>query len=346
VPLDARARELPTRPVTVAIVGALRKTFQAMDIGDGSNGRFAGALRDQWPRAEAALTDEARTSAGVALARQRFEQHMPELVPALDRLAAQLDRPGGETFPTLAALRPFFAGCTQIGGAGTLLRNYDFDPDEVQGVIACSRFLRPVIGMLDGGWGLLDGMNDAGLAVSLTFGGRFAQGPGFDIAIVLRYLLETCGTAGEAPAKLATIPVSIPQNVTLVNAERAVTVYTGPDIAMTTAPDACAANHQHMPVPDEQEQLTRTQERLSAIRAAGADVAAMLTPPLYQVRYAEGLGTVYTARYRPGDGRVTYYWPDQSWEQSFGEFAPGMRTVTLDQDAQRPPHSDTGKSYE
>jgi hypothetical protein len=115
---------------------------------------------------------------------------------------------------------------------------------------------------------------------------------------------------------------------------------------MTTAPDACAANHQHMPVPDEQEQLTRTQERLSAVRAAGADVAAMLKPPIYQARYAEGLGTVYTARYRPGDGRVTYYWPDQSWEQSFGEFTPGTRTVTLGQDAQRPPHSDTGKSYE
>ena len=53
---------------------------------------------------------------------------MPELVPALDRLAAQLDRPGGETFLTLAALRPFFAGCTQIGEAGTLLRNYDSTP--------------------------------------------------------------------------------------------------------------------------------------------------------------------------------------------------------------------------
>ena len=257
-PLMRGHSELPTRPVTVAIVGALRKTFQAMDIGDGSNGRFAGALRDQWPRAEAALTDEARTSAGVALARQRFEQHMPELVPALDRLAAQLDRPGGETFPTLAALRPFFAGCTQIGGAGTLLRNYDFDPDEVQGVIACSRFLRPVIGMLDGGWGLLDGMNDAGLAVSLTFGGRFVQEPGLDILIVLRYLLEMCDTVGEALAKLATMPICIPQNVTLVDAERAVTVYTGPDIAMTKAPDACATNHQHMPVPDEQEQFTRT----------------------------------------------------------------------------------------
>src|ERR1700761_858948 len=80
------------------------------------------------------------------------------------------------------------------------------------------------------------------------------------------------------------------------------TVYTGPDIAMTTAPDACATNHQHMPVPDEQEQFTRTQERLSAVRAAGDDVAAMLKPPIYQVNYADGLGTVYTARYWPGDG--------------------------------------------
>lgn len=321
--------ELPARPVTVAAVCALRKTFQAIDIGDGSDGRLVDVLREQWPRAEAALIDEARTPAGAALARRRFEQHMPELVPALDRLAAQLDRPGGEAFLTLAAVRPFFAGCTQIGGAGTLLRNYDFDPDQVQGVIACSRFLRPVIGMVDGGWGLLDGMNDAGLAVSLTFGGRFAQGPGFAILIVLRYLLETCDTVDEALAKLATMPISIPQNVTLVDAERAVTVYTGPDIAMTTAPDACAANHQHIPVPDEQEQFTRTQERLSAVRAAGVDVAAMLKPPIYQVKYAEGLGTVYTARYRPGDGRVTYYWPGENWEQSFDEFVPGTHTVTL-----------------
>lgn len=63
----------------------------------------------------------------------------------------------------------------------------------------------------------------------------------------------------------------------------------GPDIPLTKAPDACGANHQHMPVPDEQEQSSRTQERLSAIRAAGTDVAAMLKPPLYQSGYDEGL---------------------------------------------------------
>ncbi|WP_372350789.1 carcinine hydrolase/isopenicillin-N N-acyltransferase family protein [Streptomyces sp. KL116D] len=64
-------------------------------------------------------------------------------------------------------------------------------------------------------------MNDAGLAVSLTFGGRPVHGPGFAVVIVLRYLLETCDTVDEAVARLAGIPVNIPQNVTLVDRERA-----------------------------------------------------------------------------------------------------------------------------
>jgi predicted choloylglycine hydrolase len=270
--------------------------------------------------------EECRTPEGAAQARKLFETHLPELVPVLDRLAAQLDRPGGETFLTLAAFRPFFSGCTQIGGNGVLLRNYDFDPADCEGTIVASHFLRPVIGMQEGLWGLLDGMNDAGLAVSLTFGGRLVHGPGFAILIVLRYLLETCDSVDEAVDRLRTIPIMIPQNVTLVDRKGAVTVFTGPDIPLTEAPDACAANHQHLPVPEEQEQSSRTQERVSAIRAAGADVDAMLQPPLYNAAYD---GTVYTAEYRPGERRVTYYWPGESWTQSFENFDPGSRTVLL-----------------
>jgi len=26
---------------------------------------------------------------------------------------------------------------------------------------------------------------------------------------------------------------------------------------------------------------------------------------------------------------VTYYWPDESWEQSFDDFAAGSRSVTI-----------------
>ena len=169
------------------------------------------------------------------------------------------------------------------------------------------------------------------LAVSLTFGGREVHGPGFAVPIVLRYLLETCDTVGEALGRLASTPVAIPQNLTLVDAERAVTVYVGPDMPMTEAPDACAANHQLRPVSDAQERATRTGQRLAAVRATDpADVAAMLRPPLHKSDYDGGLGTVYTAHYRPGAGQVSYHWPDmEPWTQSFGAFVPGERSVAL-----------------
>ncbi|MFI2205629.1 C45 family autoproteolytic acyltransferase/hydrolase [Streptomyces sp. NPDC020192] len=306
-----------------------QKTFRAIEVGDGGDGRWAAHAQALWPAAEGWMTEESRTAEGAARARKLFEAHMPELVPVLDRLARELDRPEGETFLTHATLRPFFSGCTQIGRSGTLLRNYDFEPDDCEGTIVSSHFLRPVIGTQDAAWGLLDGMNDAGLAVSLTFGGRLVHGPGFAVLIVLRYLLETCDTVDEAVGKLRSIPIAIPQNVTLVDPEKAVTVFVGPDIPLTEAPDSCAANHQHLPVPDEQERSSRTNERLSAVRAAGTDVAAMLRPPLYRPEFDAGWGTVYTAHYRPAEGRVTYYWPGESWAQSFADFAPGSRTVTM-----------------
>ncbi|GGZ37155.1 C45 family autoproteolytic acyltransferase/hydolase [Streptomyces poonensis] len=306
-------------------------TFRAIEVGDGGDGRWAAHAQPLWPVAEGWLTEEGRTPEGADRARELFETHMPELVPVLDRLAGQLDRPGGDTFLTLTALRPFFSGCTQIGRDGTLLRNYDYHPDACESTIASSHFLRPVIGMQEAGWGLLDGMNDAGLAISLTFGGRYVHGTGFAVPLVLRYLLETCDTVDEAIGRLRSLPIAIPQNVTLVDSDRAVTVFVGPDIPLTEAPDACAANHQHLPVPDEQERFSRTQERLRTVRAMGTDVAAMLKPPLYQYAYDEWLGTVYTAHYRPSEGRVTYHWPAVSWEQSFDAFTPGSRTVTVGQ---------------
>ncbi|MFI9230841.1 C45 family autoproteolytic acyltransferase/hydolase [Streptomyces rimosus] len=305
------------------------KTFQAIEVGDGGDGRWAAHARTLWQDMEGLLTEEGRTPEGADRVRALFRTRMPELVPVLDRLAVQLDRPEARAFLTHAALRPFSPACTQIGRNGTLLRNYDFPPDQCEGTIVSSCFLRPVIGMQDMLWGLLDGMNDAGLAVSLTSGGRSVYGRGFAILIVVRYLLETCDTVDEAVGRLRSLPIAVPQNLTLVDATKAVTVFVGPDMSPTVAPDACAANHQHLPVTGEQERASRTQERLRAIRAAGADVTAMLKPPLYRAVDEQGLGTLYTARYRPAEGRVTYYWPGESWQQSFGDFVPGSRTVTL-----------------
>ncbi|MFI7099142.1 hypothetical protein ACIBK8_07260 [Streptomyces sp. NPDC050161] len=129
--------------------------------------------------------------------------------------------------------------------------------------------------------------------------------------------------------RLRTIPVAIPQNVALVDAHRSVTVRVGPDIQMTRAHHACAAHHQHLPVPDEQERTTRTQARLAAVQAAGVDVPAMLRPPLYQCGYDQWSGTVYTAHYHPAEGRVLYHWPGEHWEHTIAGFTPGSRTIAL-----------------
>jgi Predicted choloylglycine hydrolase len=79
-------------------------------------------------------------------------------------------------------------------------------------------------------WGCLDGMNEDGLAVSLTFGGRKAHGPGIAMPMVLRYVLETCRSTKEAVAKLLAIPVPMAQNVTVLDRSGDVaTVFTGCD---------------------------------------------------------------------------------------------------------------------
>ena len=79
-------------------------------------------------------------------------------------------------------------------------------------------------------WGLLDGMNERGLAVSLTFGGRRVLGDGFGIPIVVRYLLETCDRVAEVRATLARLPYSLSHNLTVVDREGDVlTAYLSPD---------------------------------------------------------------------------------------------------------------------
>ncbi len=81
------------------------------------------------------------------------------------------------------------AGCSQVAwtkGAPTLIRNYDFDPRYFDGRMRYTEYVKPVIGMQDSGWGLLDGMNADGLAVALAFGGRKVSGTGFGIPLKVR----------------------------------------------------------------------------------------------------------------------------------------------------------------
>ena len=161
---------------------------------------------------------------------ERLAEHMPELVPTWRRLAEMVDDEHAGAVLALWNPPAFLTGCSQAvvsGRSPALVRNYDWDYRLYDGVVMRTAYGgRRVLGMGDCLWGLLDGVNDAGIAVSLTFGGRPNVGTGFGIPIVLRYVLQASETIDAAVDALTRIPVHMSYNVTVLDAEgRHATVY-------------------------------------------------------------------------------------------------------------------------
>ena len=285
--------------------------------------------------------DDARPD--LATCRRMLSAHMPELEPVYDHLVELAG--AGELDARLLSLYgppPFITGCSQAvwsRGRPVLLRTYDYPASRLEGLLLLTEWGdRRVIGMSDCLWGLLDGLNDRGLAVSLTFGGRRAAGGGFAIPLVLRYLLETCDTVDAARAALLRIPVHTAQNVTLVDRSGAyLTARVGPDRPPELLPAAAATNHQGAVEWPEYERAMRSVERERHLCRLLADEAmtlerfgaAFLEPPLLSRAHAIGAGTLYTAAYAPAEGWMELRWPGDAWRQSFGAFAEGDRVKVL-----------------
>jgi predicted choloylglycine hydrolase len=282
--------------------------------------------------------DAARPSYPVV--RQALQAHMPELVPTWERIVQLAG--GGDLAARMLSLYdppPLVTGCSQAVFGSALVRNYDFDPALLEGVIALTALNgRRVIGMSDCLWGLLDGVNDAGLAMSLAFGGRRATAPGFAMPLVVRYLLELCETTEQAVATLTRIPVQASYNLTIVDrASEAVTAHVAPDRPPSIGRALVATNHQHTVEWPEHALAVRSEEREQRMLDLLADpdlgeeafVAAFLEPPLYSTDYDDGFGTLYTAAYRPASGAVEYRWPGAVWRQSCDAFEEGIRAVRL-----------------
>jgi predicted choloylglycine hydrolase len=305
--------------------------------------RWAAVFEERWPHYRAWFLqegEEARPTYATSL--RMLRAHMPELLPAYERLVELAG--GGDLAARMLSLYrppPFLAACSQ--GAWTrdapmLVRTYDYSPSRFEGLVWHQRLLeRRVIGMGDCLWGLLDGMNDDGLAVSLTFGGRRVLGDGFGIPIVLRYVLETCGTVAEARAALARLPTSLAHNVTMVDrAGEVLTASLSPDREPVFRAFPVATNHQGTVEP-EQARATGTIEREAHIVALLEDPAmtgeafadAFLHPPLHSSASSGGFGTLYTAAYRPAEGAVAYRWPGFEWLRSFEVFEEAEHTESL-----------------
>ncbi len=304
-------------------------------------GEFAARFAETWPAYRAwFLKDGDAARPSFVASRAALRQHMPELVEVWERLVELAG--GSDSAARMLSLwcpPSHVAGCTQAvirGRAPVLARNYDYDPSRFDAVILSSAYgERRVIGMSDALWGLLDGINDDGLAVSITFGGSSAAGPGFGIAIIVRYLLETCSTTAEAMTRVALLPVHMAYNVTALDASGASeTAFIGPGRRAAHVAPAIVTNHQEEQGTEPFAALSRSRDRERALRpvlAAGEErvLQAFLEAPVYCARFAEGFGTLYTAVYRPEQRCVDYRWPSSLWRQSFEAFTPGEHTVPL-----------------
>jgi predicted choloylglycine hydrolase len=302
--------------------------------------RWQARFEQTWPGFRAwYLRDGDAARPSYAHARRMLQERMPELVPAWERMVELAG--GGDLVARMLSLYdppPLLTGCSQAVFARPeplLVRNYDFDPAKLEGVIYASELTgRRVLGMRDCLWGLLDGINDAGLAVSLAFGGRRALGPGFAVPLVVRYLLEVCETTAEALATLERLPVQAAYNLTIVDrGGAAATAQIGPDRPPAVAPVAVATNHQEKLEWPEHATAFASVERerrlLELLGDAADPVAPFLEPPLYARAFAAGFGTLYTAVHRPADASVEYVWPGAVWRQSLDAFEEGELTVTL-----------------
>lgn len=281
--------------------------------------------------------------------RNALEAHMPEILPLYEQLC-ELAGGGDQAarFLSFYCPPPYLSGCSQAiwtGAEPVMVRNYDYDPDAFDSLILRTNWQgRKVMGTTDGLFGMVDGMNDAGLSISLTFGGRRVVGEGFGVPLILRYVLQTCSTTEEAGHVLARVPTHMSYNVTVLDAKRRyLTAMMAPDRPAIITHAAVATNHQENVEWVSHARFTSTVERerfllhrLTLHRdPEDVFIGAFLKPPLYSTAYSAGFGTIYTAVYRPRLREMEIRWPGTVWPMMMDDFQEGGRNVKIPRAGQK-----------
>ena len=297
--------------------------------------KWQSLFRYHWPAYRRWFLSEGAEARPLYLsARLALKRHMPELMPTYDRL---VELAGGSDvaarFLTLYRPPAYIRACSQAVWTGSpplLVRNYDYSPQLFEGAILHTAWNgRKVVGTSDCLWGLVDGMNEDGLVVSLSFGGRKVVGDGFGVPLLLRYILEFCTTTDESVEVLCRIPSHMSYNVTILDSQGDFkTVFIAPDRAPQVTRRAMTTNHQQGVEWDQHARASNTLDRERALErylekyAHDSDrlIRAFLRPPLYSTAYRRGFGTLYTAVYQPSSLEVEYLWSHESWRFSMHAF--------------------------
>jgi predicted choloylglycine hydrolase len=319
----------------------LDSTFRAIDAGTTMEQRVPELFAAGWSAYRSwYLRDGEAARPSYAEAAYKLRQHMPELVPAYDRLVEAVG--GGDLearFLSHWSPPPMFAACSLAAwtrDSNVLLRNYDYPPLLCDTTVLSSAWHGTrVMAMSDCVWGALDGINEYGLSVAIAFGGRSTVGEGFGIGLVVRYVLEFARDVPEALEMLRRVPVQLSYNVALVDASgHSAIAYVAPDRELVVSGDATAANRQGQTEWPEHAAFCATVAREEAMVAAVAEptttiqtlASQFLQAPIYRPTADSTWGTVYTAAYDCDNRTLDLMWPDDSWRLSIDGFEEGSRT--------------------
>ncbi|WP_037320536.1 C45 family autoproteolytic acyltransferase/hydolase [Salegentibacter sp. Hel_I_6] len=301
--------------------------------------------KTHWPAYKSWLNSKGNTNyPDLKTSQAALKKYMPEMWPTYQRLC-KLGKGDKIAARFLTGFQPpaYISGCSQAVTTGKdiqLVRNYDFHPDLMEGtqLLTCWN-KKKVIATSDCLIGVVDGMNDHGLAVSLTFGGRKEVGVGFGIPFILRYVLEFCSTVDEAVAALIRIPSHMSYNVTVVDKTgQFKTVQLAPDRTPVVTDASFTTNHQGIVDWPENAAFNKTLERSSFLKKmlSGKNVNsnqvadAFLKAPLYNTKFKEGFGTLFTSIYRPLEDKVVLRWPRTSVEQTFDNFQEVYKLINYE----------------
>ncbi|MFK8046365.1 MAG: C45 family autoproteolytic acyltransferase/hydrolase [Crocinitomicaceae bacterium] len=308
--------------------------------------KFKALFDSFWPDYRKWLESEpnkARKRADLETSIAAMEQYMPEMLPIYHNLchAVQADELAAQ-FLTGFQPPPYLAACSQavlLGEQTKLVRNYDYHPQLLEGTILKSLWQnKQVIATTDCLAGVLDGVNEDGLSVSLTFGGRNVVGKGFGIPFILRYILEFCSTVDEAIQILLRVPCHMSYNVTVLDQSGAYkTVFLSPDRDTSVNDHMFTTNHQEEIDWEENAVFNKTEKRYEFLndRLADPDITQdelidfFQKKPLYSHLFSKGFGTVYTAIYHPKSRLVEYRWPNITIHQSINYFTEYSQIVQV-----------------
>ncbi len=298
-------------------------------------------------------------------ARLALRQHMPEFESLWDNwLEVCGDTPETAVFLSFWSPPRYLVHCSQAvltdDQGPLLIRNYDLDPKLNESTLLSTNWRgRRVAGMVEGIVGLADGINDAGLAASLTFGGRTVSSKGFGIPLIIRYVLEICADVEQAVEALRSVPSHMSYNITVADAAGEwATVMLAPDRPAIVTRTPFTTNHQLGVEWPRHGRFSNTEGRADHLEQLFENndltteqlTSEFLTVPLASTGYDKGFGTIYTAAYRPRARQMSLHWMDGTREDhALENVIPRTRVIqytpTGSQAASPEPHVQHTKPY-